>query len=280
MYRPGSVGDAIAFDDNGIPFGKFSDFTLRSAYQPIYKVASNTTLELHGFEGLLRVTLGDQPVDTKAFLDSVLPEDRMFIEMMCCALHIRSYTKSETSGKTLFLNINAGNFPSAEIAESEMYYTFSQLARNGLSRGRVVYELHNSAVATPYVLTRLCEMFKGNGFEFALDDFGVAHSSIERYVLLRPNIIKINRNLFLSSEHFQKVESLMASLVNTFKEHGASVLMDCIETDQHLISALEMEVNLLQGYHLSKPQLHPVKVENEIVVKDAFKIPKLSVVSQ
>lgn len=279
MKRPANVGDAISLDEHNIPFGSYSDFTLRSAYQPIYKIASNTTVELFGFEGLLRVFLGDRAVDTMSFLDSVLPEDRLFIELMSAALHIRSYTCTSNGKEKLFLNLNAANFPSADAAESEMFYTFSQLRKNGLDKDRVVFELHNGEVAAPYVLTRLCEMFKSNGFEFALDDFGVKHSSIERYILLRPNMIKINRKLFVDSENFRKVESLMAALVNTFKENGACVLMDCIETSHQLEAALQMEVTLLQGYQLGKPQLHPVNVEREIVVANAIKFPTLSVVA-
>jgi len=278
MYRAADVGEAISFDEQDIPYGTYSDFTLKSAYQPIYKIASNITVELFGFEGLLRVFLGDRPIDTQSFLDSVLPEDRLFVEMMSVALHIRSYKCSQRSGETLFLNINAANFPSAEVAESELFFTFSQLRKNGLDKDRVVFEMHNGAVAAPYVLTRLCEMFRSNGFEFALDDFGVQHSSIERYILLRPNMIKINRSLFIDHNSFKKIEGLMSSLVTAFRENGACVLVDCIESSEQLSAALQMEVPLLQGYHLGKPQLHPVRVQDEIIVADALKIPTLAVV--
>ena len=279
MHIPAKVGQAIRYDEHQIPFGEYSDFILRSAYQPIYKIASNTTVELHGFEGLIRVYLGGRLIDTKSFLDSVIPEHKLHVEMMCNALHVSSYKCSKTIGKTLFLNINAENFPSSEVAESEMYYLFSQLRGNGLDKGKVVFELHNGAVAGPYVLTKLCEMFRGNGFEFALDDFGVEHSSIERYILLRPNIIKINRGLFIDSERFRRVESLMGSLVMSFRDNGACVLMDCIETDYQLAAALQMEVTLLQGYYLGRPQLHPVQCNHELVVPNALKMPSLSVIS-
>jgi len=279
MFKPATVGEAIRYDENQIPFGEYSDFTLRSAYQPIYRIASNTTVELYGFEGLLRVYLGRRLIDTKSFLNSVIPEHRLHVEMMCNALHVRSYKCSNTVGKTLFLNINAENFPSSEVAESEMYYLFSQLRGNGLDKGKVVFELHNGSVAGPYVLTKLCEMFRGNGFEFALDDFGVEHSSIERYILLRPNIIKINRNLFINSEHFRRVEGLMASLVGSFRDNGACVLMDCIETEYQLSAALQMDVMLLQGFHLGRPQLHPVQASHEIIVADAIKMPRLTTLS-
>ncbi len=279
MQRPTNVGEAIFYDGNQIPYGKYSDFTLRSAYQPIYTIASNTTVELTGYEGLLRVSLGDRVIDTKSFLNSIIAEDRAFVETMCLALHIRSYKCSQTVGKTLFLNINLANFKSAEQAESELFFAFSQLRGHGLDKNRVIFELHNGLVAAPYVLTRLCEMFRSNGFEFALDDFGVEHSNIERYILLRPNIIKINRSLFMTSKNFKQLETLMASLVLTFKDNGACVLMDCIETECHLATALQMEVSLLQGYYLGKPELHPVRADHEIVVADAFKLPALSLMT-
>ncbi len=279
MHRPEHVGEAITTDDTGNPVGIYGDFQLRSAYQPIYTISSLTRAELTGFEGLVRPMKHGQEIDPVRFLSEIVPEDRVFVECMCMALHIRNYALCEAKSKTLFLNINVANYPSVDVVESEIFYTFSQLSKHGLSKDRVVFEIHNTAVVAPFVLVRICELFRSNGFRFALDDFGVGHSNIERYLMLRPDIIKINRSLFLDAHHLRRVEKLLAALISGFRENGAQVLMEGLESEAELTSAVDMEVNMVQGFHLAKPQLQPVNFDEEIEIARSLNIPNLELVA-
>jgi EAL domain-containing protein (putative c-di-GMP-specific phosphodiesterase class I) len=266
MQRSNRVGDAIESDISGIPVGIYGDFQLRSAFQPIYSMRGNTTAELVGFEALIRPSSESGPVDAASFLEQIIPEDRVFIESMCMALHIRSYTLLTPANKPLYLNINVANYPSVEIVESEIFYTFSQLSKHGLSKDKVAFEIHKTAVVAPFVLMRLCDMFRSNGFKFALDDFGVGHSNIERYLMLRPDIVKINRSLFIDGNRLKKVETLLASLISSFKENGARVLLEGLETDDEIASAIDMDVSMMQGYGLGRPKLLPLEFEEELTI--------------
>lgn len=279
MHRTENIGDAITNDEAGNPVGTYKDFQLRSAYQPIYTINSLTRAELSGFEGLVRPSKNGKDADAASFLNEIVPEDRVFIECMCMALHIRNYGLCSTKDKTLFLNINVANYPSVDVVEAEIFYTFSQLSKYGLSKDKVVFEIHNTAVVAPFVLVRICELFRSNGFRFALDDFGVGHSNIERYLMLRPDIIKINRSLFVDARHLRRVEKLLAALISGFRDNGAQVLMEGLESEAELMSAMDMEVNMVQGYHLAKPQLQPVKFEEKIEIARTLNIPNLELVA-
>lgn len=279
MGRPENVRDALSVGKSGIVLGEYEGFTLKSAYQPIYRVSSLTTAELVGYEGLIRPCIGKQEVSPEKFLKNVAKQDKLFIESMCLALHVRNYPTSAKNGETLFLNVNVASFPRVEIMESEIFYTLSQLPKNGLNKDRVIFEIHNSAVVAPYVLMRICELFRSNGYRFALDGFGQGHSNIERYLMLRPDIIKINRSLFVDSDKLRKVEGLLSTLIKAFRENGSEVLIEELETEEEVAWATDMEVSMLQGFHLGKPQLHPVQFEREVKIAKEIELSGLKLVS-
>lgn len=277
MDRPENVGDALT-NESGDVTGEYHGFRLRSAYQPIYGMRSNAVAELLGFEGLIRPYKDGECVAAEEFFSQTLPEDRLFVEAMCMALHIRNYPNILPANKKLFLNVNVSSFDCVSTVESEMFFTFSQLAKYGLSKDNVVFEIHRTAVAAPFVLTRICDLFRSNGYCFALDDFGVEHSNIERYLMLRPDIIKIDRNLFGKKHKHKMVKDLLHSLIAGFRENGVSVLMEGLETEDELMSAIELEASMMQGFALSKPQHPPGDFPEEITIDRMFELPSFAVV--
>ena len=139
------------------------------------------------------------------------------------------------------------------LIEREFFYTFSQLAKYGLKRDKIVFEILETEVTNPEILLRLCDLFKNNGYRFALDDFGTRHSNVERYLSVSPNIIKLDRSLFVSAMQSKETGNLLGSLIRVFQEHGVSVLMEGVETPEEMYFSEEMKVDMLQGFYLGRP---------------------------
>ena len=55
--RPAPFSESILVDDNGIEYGIYGDFRLRSAYQPIFR-REGATLVPFAVEGLVAVVFG------------------------------------------------------------------------------------------------------------------------------------------------------------------------------------------------------------------------------
>ncbi len=99
----------------------------------------------------------------------------------------------------------------------------------------------------------LADALREHGFLVVLDDVGAGHSNLDRIPLFRPDVIKVDRSLISGvRDDFYKQETLK-SLVNLSRRVGALVVAEGIETDAEAIVALELGVDLLQGFFLSRP---------------------------
>ncbi len=262
--RPEFVGDAIELDENDQVFGRYKDYILRPVYQPIYTVADGKIATLSGYEGLVRSYLGDETIPPEDFFKIVAKRDALFIECLCLALHIRGYKKAKIIGGSLFVNVNVANYHTVEEVEREFFYTFSQLAKHGIGRDEIVFEILETEVTNPEILVRLCNLIKTNGYRFALDDFGTRHSNVERYISVSPDIIKLDRSLFLTAMKTPETGKLLKSLISAFQENGVKVLMEGVETTEEMLFSSYMDVDMLQGFFLGKPQPEVSQVEKTI----------------
>ena len=253
--KPEFIDDAIKLDENNDVFGCYNDYILRPVYQPIYTVKDGKTGFLSGYEGLIRSHLGEETIPPEDFFKIVLKRDALFIECLCVALHIRGYKQVGIKNAGLFVNVNVANYNSVEEVEREFFYTFSQLAKHGMGRQDIVFEILETEVTNPEILLRLCNLIKTNGYKFALDDFGTSHSNVERYISVSPDIIKLDRSLFLTAMKTPETGRLLKSLISAFQDNGVKVLMEGVETIDELLFSSEMAVDMLQGFYLGRP--HP-----------------------
>jgi len=95
---------------------------------------------------------------------------------------------------------------------------------------------------------------KSYGFSVALDDVGTGHSNLERIARIKPDIIKIDRCLIhdLDQERYRYI--VVRSLRNLAQSIGALVLAEGLETEGEALAALDLDINLHQGYYYAKPE--------------------------
>jgi len=261
MARPENVADALTIASDNSTVGNYQDVTLRSAYQPVYSPGKFGECDLVGFEGLVRAFRDDTPVSPAEFFPTIGKQDRLFIECMCMAMHIRNYKHLPVDNKKLFLNVDVSVYDSMAALEREIFYTFSQLSKNGLRRENLIFEILETEVLEIDILKLICDMFRSNGFRFALDDFGTKHSNIERFLQTRSDIVKLDRAIFSGFNRHRETGKLLRSLINAFRENDATVLLEGIESEEEIQCACELNIDLLQGFALGKPQLIHSKFE-------------------
>lgn len=264
MARPEYVHDALEVGEDGTTIGHYDGLVLRPAYQPIYEPSENNTFSLYGLEGLIRPFDGKKAISPEELFAGIKDEDRLFIECMCMALHIRNYKLVGMEDKTLFLNVDVSCYPSVDVLERELYFTFSQLARHGLDRHRLVFEILETEVLELRVLKRICELFRGNRFRFALDDFGARHSNLERFLQTHPDIVKFDRKIFDGFTDDQNTHTLLHNLIKAFHSHGSHVLMEGLETAEEVRLADSMDVGMFQGFALARPRTFPFDFDETV----------------
>ncbi|MBD8064254.1 EAL domain-containing protein [Devosia sp. PTR5] len=262
MQRPQYVSDAIETSAAGLHVGSYGPFRLQSAYQPVYELSAGQ-FDLFGFEGLVRpfregVALA--PVD---FFSAVDSGDRLFVECMCRALHLRNYRQGRPRNRKLFINVNPAIYETIEVVEREFRFMFSILDKYGLTPSHLVCEVLETRAMGEATLKSLCDMLREAGCMIALDDYGTGNSGVVRYRALRPNLVKLDGALFRELAGDAARQRLLRRMVDTFHADGVPVLVEGIETRDHLALATDVGAHYFQGYGLGRPALLPAKFETK-----------------
>jgi EAL domain-containing protein (putative c-di-GMP-specific phosphodiesterase class I) len=257
MHRPKFVSDAITVC-NDLHVGHYGPFALYSAFQPIYRLGAGGP-QLVGFEGLIRAEEGGKPVSPNTLFSSVDADDRLFIECMCRALHLRNYRQAQPVQRTLFININPAIYESVAVIEREFDFMFSILARYGLGPEFLICEILETEAQSPETMARLCSKLRQGGVRIAIDDFGVGNSGVDRFHTLMPDIVKVDGGLFRQLAQTSAQRKMLASLTRTLVSHGAMILIEGIENEQHLMLACDLGAALVQGYYLGRPEKLPFR---------------------
>lgn len=266
--RSNYVGDAIECDAEGVNFGQYHEYVLKPACQPIYRNSRDGFLRLDAYEGLIRPEENGLPISPCQFFGDLVQSDHLFIEMLCTALHIRSYQQAQDNGISLFLNVNVANFDTVENLEREVYFTLDRLARHGLGNHNLVVEIVETEVMDHKILHRVCEIMRENEIRFALDDFGTKASNIERYLDLQPDIVKIDRSLFRDFVVNREACNFIGSVIQAFRDNGCQVLLEGLESPEEVNLAVELESDLLQGFSLGRPEHVPCQFVDSISLQE------------
>ncbi len=207
-------------------------------YQPIVDVASGSTI---GHEALARFRCAD---------GRCLPPERVFctlhdsplslfqLELKIKQLQIRHAPPSGL----LFLNIDQDAF--ATFLGEERHPLVELLA----GHPRAVVELiENSSTSDAQVSIAMLGHFGSAGIPMALDDIGAHDSLVSLDVLARVDYLKLARDWLdrLAGPHGQP---LLNGLLDFARQSGKTVILEGVETAEHLQLARRLGIGLVQGY--------------------------------
>lgn len=95
------------------------------------------------------------------------------------------------------------------------------------------------------------EALQGEGFEFALDDYGSGYSNLTRVKQYPFKHIKIDMSVV--RDYFWQRDQLLPTLIQVFKQMNCSVTAEGIETAEMADALTEIGCDYLQGFHFSRP---------------------------
>jgi EAL domain-containing protein (putative c-di-GMP-specific phosphodiesterase class I) len=224
-------------------------------FQPIVSVKNNSIV---GYEGLAR---GVDPASRQiiAPLDLfaraaaeglTLPLDRLCRKKV---FEMFKTIQARRPERLLSVNFEASVLDQGVQGSGNI---INQVEEAGLNPQSIIIEIIESNVEEIEALEKFIATYREYGFLIALDDVGAGHSNLNRIPLLKPDILKIDRYLVQDiSENFYKQE-VFKCLVGLARKIGALIVAEGIETDREAGVALEMGVDMAQGYYFAQPQRH------------------------
>jgi EAL domain-containing protein (putative c-di-GMP-specific phosphodiesterase class I) len=153
-------------------------------------------------------------------------------------------------GLLLSLNFEAGLLDKGVCGSGHIINLVREL---GLDPRRIIIEIVESKVRDLAALERFAAAYKDYGFLLALDDLGAGHSNLERVGVIKPDVIKIDRSLISGLDQHYHHQEITRALLGLSHKIGALVVAEGVETEAEALAALELGVDVMQGYYFARP---------------------------
>lgn len=224
-----------AFDHNGI----FAHF------QPYY---DSKTGKQVGAEALLRARIDGEIVSPFMFLE-LIKQTQLYPKitrtmLAQCQRILATHPKAHIA-----LNLSVLDFKHQDTLRALRHFF-----RSNDVRGRITLEITESESIQDYDwISPLISEFRQAGALLAIDDFGAGYSNLEKLIALDPDILKLDGCIIKTIETDEKLQKLVRHINNLAHSLGIKTQAEFVHNEAVLQMLVDMEVDYLQGFHLSKP---------------------------
>jgi EAL domain-containing protein (putative c-di-GMP-specific phosphodiesterase class I)/GGDEF domain-containing protein len=221
---------------------------LTAVFQPIVDFDRGTVL---GYEGLIRGPAGTAlEAPGMLFAEAAREGLSVALEHAAARACVAAFADLGCEGK-LFLNFSAD----ALIALADTRErTLAWLQRQRLAVDRIVLELtEQCAIADVGSFAPAVGTLREAGIQFALDDYGTANASMNLWVRLQPDVVKIDRFFIHDIANDPLKFEAVRAMQHFAGASGARLVAEGIENAADLIVVRDMGIALGQGFFIGRP---------------------------
>lgn len=227
----------------------------RSLIANFQQVVSVSRKMVIGIEGLIRGvdTITNEIIPPIKLFDAARRENMVLaFDRVCRDTVFEAFSKiyEYDNEKLLFLNLDASVLQNAVGSD----YLRDQARKYGVNPSNIVIEISEKKVEGNAALKKFADSYRKYGFMVALDDVGSESSNIDRILLVKPDIIKIDISLVKNIQNDFYKQGVFKSLVNMSNKIGALVIAEGAETEEEAIQILRLGGHMIQGFFFSEPQ--------------------------
>ena len=226
--------------DSPVPFA----FTM--AFQPIVNVNQRQVIY---YEALVRGPNGESAF---SILDQVTDELMYRFDQAC---RIKAIELASDLGMQERLSINF--LPNAVYEpQACIQATLETAHRVGWPTERLNFEItETERVNDRMHMHTIIESYREMGFTTSLDDFGNGYANLDLLTDLRPDTLKIDRDLVMTCDSDKRRQAILRSLVALAETLGTQLIAEGIETREESRCLLTLGIPMQQGYYFSYPNL-------------------------
>jgi EAL domain-containing protein (putative c-di-GMP-specific phosphodiesterase class I) len=215
---------------------------IRTFFQPIVDLQTGHP---QGYEALSRFAA-----------DPAQPPDRWFADAEEVGLGTQLDLKAIQTAliaaralpSTAYVSINAA--PTTIAADGLL----ATLAESGMDFRRIVLELTEHVSVDNYpALREPLDRLRRYGVRVAIDDAGSGYASFRHILQLRPDIIKLDRDIVRDLDHDPARAALVTAMVGFAHATGAAVTAEGVETAAERVAATQLGIDAAQGYLFAAP---------------------------
>ena len=216
-------------------------------------IVSLSRKKIVGIEGLIRGIGENEYIMPIRLFDAAYNEKvTLELDRICRDKVLEAYKNiyNQNKNMVLFLNLDASILD--EVAGSN--YLINQVRFYNLNPRNIIIEINESKVKDDKALKLFCDTYRKMGFMIALDDVGTGSSNMDRILLVKPDIIKIDITLIKNIHNDYYKQGIISSLINFSNMVGALVVAEGIENKEEAIEILKLGGHMMQGFLFARPQ--------------------------
>ncbi|SBR46822.1 EAL domain-containing protein [Halomonas sp. hl-4] len=226
--------------DNPVPFA----FTM--AFQPIVDVTARQVIY---YEALVRGPNGES---AGSILGQVTDDLLYRFDQEC---RIKAIELASALDMQARLSINF--LPNAVYEpEACIQATLEASQRVGWPTERLNFEItETERVNDRQHMRNIIESYRAMGFTTSLDDFGNGYANLDLLTDLRPDTLKIDREIVMECDSDKRRQAILRSLVALAQTLGTQLVAEGVETREESRCLLTLGIPVQQGYYFARPQL-------------------------
>lgn len=224
---------------------------------------SLTTLETAGYEALIRLKGPDGKFISPAHFIPIAEKSSIIIDIgdwvvrAVCKQAV-AWQKAGYEFGRLAINIS-GRQTLNEAFADELLSVVNEI---GAKPEWLELELTETwLMEDPEGAVDILQELRDVGFSLAIDDFGVAYSSMNYLRLFPINKIKIDRSFVKDIDSERSSKAIIAAIVAMGHSLNVKVLAEGIETEAQLEALQELGCDEAQGFYFARP-VHPDQIYN------------------
>ena len=226
---------------------------LRLHYQGVYHAASGKLAHLEVLIRMVDEQDHDRLIMPGHFIPHAEKSGRILeLDRWVISESIALLAKSENI-PSLAINISGRSFDEPTLP----HYIAEQLKLFNVKPDRLLIELtETSAVSDLQDAERFIEALHKTGCTTCLDDFGTGFSSFAYLKHLKADVLKIDGLFIRDLPNERDNQVFVKSIVDVARGLGKKTVAEFVENADILEMLKRMGVDMVQGYHLDKPQEH------------------------
>lgn len=217
---------------------------LTMAFQPVIDVEEG---RIDAYEALVRGANGEGAAEMLRWATG----DNLYAFDQAC--RVKPIELAAALGLDRDLNINF--LPNAVYEPRAcIRATLETAARTGFDLRRLTFEIvETEAISANSHLLAIIAEYRRMGFRVALDDFGAGHSGLARLATLRPDAIKLDRELVTACDQDRIRLAIVAGMVALGRQIGVKVVVEGVETRGEFEALKGVGARFMQGFYFAAP---------------------------
>lgn len=223
-----------------------------------HPVLESENLTVVGYETLVRGVRRDGTlISPKQLFELAEETDTLFyLDRFCREMSVKMAAVKKLNHYKIFIN-----FVPTSIYDpvSCLRSTIEWAKCLELSPSNLVFEVVESyRVSDIEHLKNVLNYYRANGFLVALDDVGSGYSNLNVLVNLKPDIVKIDREIIRNIHNDELKQSVFKAIIMLSKESQIRTLAEGVETVQEY-EFIRKHVDFVQGFLFAKPNPEPIR---------------------